>query len=156
MADAPLRRKGKPAKPEAERFWPKVQKGGADECWPWLAGVTEQGYGSFKIGSRTDKTTRAIPAHRWAYEHLVGPVPAGMDLDHRVCRNKRCVNPRHLVVCTRLENSSQPDGVIQVRLALAAAQTHCKHGHEFTPENTYLYRGKRNCRICNRGRQVGR
>ena len=28
-------------------------------------------------------------------------------------------------------------------------QTHCKHGHEFTPENTYIARnGTRHCRAC--------
>lgn len=28
------------------------------------------------------------------------------------------------------------------------AATHCMRGHAFTPENTYLYRGGRNCRAC--------
>lgn len=26
--------------------------------------------------------------------------------------------------------------------------THCKHGHEFTEENTYRYQGNRSCRTC--------
>ena len=26
--------------------------------------------------------------------------------------------------------------------------THCKHGHEFTPENTYINQNKRLCRKC--------
>lgn len=30
--------------------------------------------------------------------------------------------------------------------------THCKHGHEFTPENTYLRPGMRECRSCRRKR----
>lgn len=29
-----------------------------------------------------------------------------------------------------------------------AVKTHCANGHEFSPENTYLYRGKRQCRAC--------
>lgn len=29
-------------------------------------------------------------------------------------------------------------------------KTHCKHGHEFTPENTYLNDGHRSCRACAR------
>ena len=28
--------------------------------------------------------------------------------------------------------------------------THCRNGHEYTPENVYLYRGKRHCRQCRR------
>jgi NUMOD4 motif/HNH endonuclease len=33
-----------------------------------------------------------------------------------------------------------------------ANRTHCKSGHEFTAENTYVYRGGRFCRECARGR----
>jgi 5-methylcytosine-specific restriction endonuclease McrA len=30
-----------------------------------------------------------------------------------------------------------------------ASKTHCRHGHEYTPENTYLSKkGHRNCRTC--------
>lgn len=29
-------------------------------------------------------------------------------------------------------------------------KTHCANGHEWTPENTYLYRGHRQCRTCSR------
>jgi hypothetical protein len=32
-------------------------------------------------------------------------------------------------------------------------KTHCPHGHEYTPENTYVDRkGSRNCRACHRDR----
>lgn len=31
-------------------------------------------------------------------------------------------------------------------------RTHCKRGHEFTPENTRVYRGERYCRACGRDR----
>jgi len=27
-------------------------------------------------------------------------------------------------------------------------KTHCPHGHEYTPENTYINSGRRHCRIC--------
>lgn len=36
-------------------------------------------------------------------------------------------------------------------LAVRTARTHCVHGHEFTPENTYVTKeGWRNCRACSR------
>lgn len=33
-------------------------------------------------------------------------------------------------------------------------KTHCKNGHEFTPANTYLWRGWRYCRSCKREAKV--
>lgn len=29
-----------------------------------------------------------------------------------------------------------------------ASKTHCKNNHEFTPENTYVHDGRRNCKKC--------
>lgn len=29
-------------------------------------------------------------------------------------------------------------------------KTHCKRGHEFTPENTFLLKNGRRCKICHR------
>jgi hypothetical protein len=41
--------------------------------------------------------------------------------------------------------------------AKARAQTHCKKGHEFTSENTYITpQGWRNCRICSRSKHPNR
>jgi hypothetical protein len=38
-----------------------------------------------------------------------------------------------------------------------ACQTHCKRGHEFTPENTVIgSKGLRDCRACRRLRDKGR
>lgn len=43
-----------------------------------------------------------------------------------------------------------PDGR-EARFALIASSTHCKHGHEYTPDNTCIGRtGKRSCRACTR------
>ncbi len=40
--------------------------------------------------------------------------------------------------------------------AFHAKKTHCIHGHEFTPENTYRTRkGFRVCRTCRRNRSHG-
>jgi hypothetical protein len=33
-------------------------------------------------------------------------------------------------------------------MAEFSRQTHCKHGHEYTPENTYMHAFKRYCRAC--------
>jgi hypothetical protein len=34
-----------------------------------------------------------------------------------------------------------------------ARKTHCKHGHEYTEANTYVWRGARICRACNERRR---
>jgi hypothetical protein len=32
------------------------------------------------------------------------------------------------------------------------AKTHCKHGHEFSDDNVYCYKGRQICRVCARAR----
>lgn len=83
------------------RFDAKVAK--SDTCWTWTAYVDKSGYGRFGIG-RT-----VVYAHRWAYERHVGPIPAGMVIDH-VCHVRHCVNPAHLHVVTPKQNIENLDG----------------------------------------------
>lgn len=117
-----------------ERFWAKVEK--SEGCWTWAASCYSNGYGRFDYGL----------AHRIAYELVVGEIPEGLDLDH-LCRNRRCVNPAHLEPVTRRENLMRGRTLV----AAKAGQTHCKHGHEFTEENTHIRpNGTRSCRECSR------
>lgn len=120
------------------RFIAKVDK--SDACWLWRAATRGGGYGAFWLNGRH------VPAHRFAYEALIGPVPDGLHLDH-LCRNRSCVNPDHLEPVTCQENLLRSPVTFQ---GTNARKTHCDHGHEFTPENTYEYRGGRKCRACMR------
>jgi hypothetical protein len=89
-------------------------------------------------------------AHRVAYEDRIGPIPKGLVLDH-LCRDPLCVNPFHLEPVTLKVNNRRGLGpIIASRLQTARnrARTHCKHGHPFTPENTYRERDGRRCRRC--------
>lgn len=45
-----------------------------------------------------------VLVHRYAYELLVAPIPEGMTIDH-LCLVKQCVNPQHMEVVTRGENT---------------------------------------------------
>ena len=88
----------------AERFDAKWTPEPNTGCWLWTGVVDRKGYGQFRVGSQADSTRRLVKAHRWAYEHLVGPIPEGRQIDH-LCRVPWCVNPEHLEPVTNRENT---------------------------------------------------
>ncbi len=126
-----------PVIPIGQRFWPKVEKSAG--CWEWRGGRAKTGYGQFWRKGKTEL------AHRIAYELSVGPIPAGLQLDH-LCRNHGCVNPSHLEAVLPKVNYLR--GVSP--LANNARKTHCANGHVLTGENLYLRPTGRGCRVCRR------
>jgi hypothetical protein len=132
------------------RFWNKVECS-EDGCWRWTASTTGGGY------AQTYWHRRKRHAHCVAYEVLVGQVRAGLHLDH-LCRVRHCVNPDHLEPVTCKENIRR--GAARELLMLRHKdRTHCKWGHELTPENTLIKKWSRPdrlssevttraCRIC--------
>lgn len=122
-------------------FWMNVKRvpGG---CWEWAAGRNEarRGYGQVKFQGRVRQ------AHLVAYELLVGPIPAGLQVDH-LCRNTACVNPDHLEPVTARENVLRSDAPS----AIAVRTGGCARGHLLTPDNVYRRPSKptkRECRKC--------
>jgi hypothetical protein len=115
-------------------------------CWLWQGARTHRqyrgGYGAIKWQGKM------LGVHRVVYTLLVAPIPDGLTIDHvkaRGCRYAACCWPEHLEPVTQGENSRRGD----TPWTANSHKTHCKHGHEFTPANTYRDKaGVRQCRMC--------
>lgn len=138
-------------------FMSKVRKS-PNGCWHWTGHIHKPtGYPYL--------TVRRKPylAHRYAYEDAHGPVPrrgqpGHLQVDHEchnrskscpggpACLHRRCVNPAHLVAKTAKQNS---EASAHTAAHQNRRKTHCRHGHAFTPENTYRKKeGGRACKTC--------
>ena len=106
-------------------------------CWDWQAATVGRDYGVMRIGGRRGGN---VYAHRIAYELFVGPIPAGLTIDH-LCENRRCVNPSHMEPVTARENTLRGGSASAVN----ARKTHCPQGHPYTNVDN---RGGRCCRVC--------
>lgn len=133
-------------------------------CWIWLGQIAmPQGYGRIYVGGGRAEKRHQTYTHIVSYELQRGPVPAGHELDH-LCRVRLCWNPEHLEAVTHTINVQRGDAPTLARVLVRdlhharRTQTHCKHGHEFTPENTYIIptTGSRQCRTCARAGQTER
>lgn len=128
------------------RFWAKVDKHGPmhpvlkTRCWVWTGGVTgtPARYGVIK------RNCKRILVHRYSFFLANGQWPEPMCCHH--CDNPPCVNPEHLFEGTNDDNMA--DMVAKGRCKRTVFITHCRNGHEYTPENTGTQISGRYCRAC--------
>jgi hypothetical protein len=113
--------------PVQERVAQFIAQYGRDQCWPSPRKPDKDGYGG----------------HQLFYRTVVGPVPEGLELDH-LCRNRICVNPRHLEPVTHEVNELRGN----TWRAQSRTRTHCPQEHEYTPENTLTTKTGRACKRC--------
>jgi hypothetical protein len=118
-----------------ERTIPEPNSG----CVLWTKGGDKDGYGKLMFNGKHRR------AHTVVFELAFGPIPKGHLIQH-ACDTPACCKLSHLSLGTPLSNMR--DKVTKGRLRNQNMdKTHCKNGHEFTPENTFNY-GKRVCKTC--------
>ena len=114
------------------------------ECWRWTGGISPTtGYGHFWYEGKT-YGAHVVVAHLFFGTPLDRPRTQAID---HLCRHTWCVRPSHLDPTTMHEN--------HVR-APRYQVTECPNGHEYTVENTYIYRGMKHCRRCHAEREAAR
>lgn len=127
--------------PLSDRFWSKVEKHDADDCWPWKGAIDRSGYGQISVDGKTEG------AHRVSVILDGRGIPPGLNIDH-ACRNRSCVNPAHLRIVTPLANTLENSNSLP---ALNRRKTICARGHSFSGDNLAVRpNGKRRCVVCMR------
>lgn len=84
-----------------ERKVTHVEMGHGTPCWIYEGSLNSSGYTCMKTGHGDDRRTELV--HRASYREYVGPIPAGLVIDH-LCRVRTCCNPEHLEPVTQGEN----------------------------------------------------
>lgn len=106
-------------------------------CWIYNGPKTNNRYTQYGTISVKGRMT---VVHRFMYEHLVGLIPDGFELDHvktRGCTSSFCWNPDHLEPVTHLEN---------IRRSSVMNGDSCRRNHKYT--GAVDHRGYRVCLIC--------
>jgi 5-methylcytosine-specific restriction protein A len=118
-----------PRTPAAIRLARLTQRNSPDECWPFMGSIKANGYGQLLPDRPADVVHSNGYAHRVAWEAAFGPIPEGETVDHtchtaacrdgNACAHRRCVNPAHLALASRLDNYLR-----------TARKDVCRNGHE--------------------------
>ena len=114
-----------------------------DEHWLCQAGLSANNrYGMMRFNGKPVHPHR-LAAMLWLNYDI-------NDNEHEIChirscQYKNCINPEHLYIGTRSENTLDS---VCIKTHVSSRKTHCPQGHPYSPENTFLAQGRRRCRQC--------
>ncbi len=132
---------------DLKKFWKKVRKGKANECWTWIRkNKNNTDYGRIGIDGKQ------VGAHRLSYLIHHGEISDDLFVCH-TCDNPSCVNPKHLFLGDTADNAH--DAMRKGRLDNQKKKV-CVRGHKYSGENLSLYGPNKNwkwCKACARIRQ---
>jgi hypothetical protein len=130
------------------RLLNKVEEDQTTGCWEWQGAKNNIGYGMI----RDEKKMRTT--HRVSYEeHNNVKIPPGMCVCHK-CDNPGCVNPNHLWLGTRKQNTDDMWSKGRnnawggkTRIGIPQPKTNCPHCHRDIANNVYGRHHGDNCKL---------
>lgn len=105
--------------PSLERFEAKVAFCPKSGCWLWTGHRYSQGYGAFHVAGKV------VRSHRIAWQFYCGRIPPGLWVLHK-CDVRHCVNPYHLFLGTRADNTADMVSKGRQPRALGERNSHAK------------------------------
>lgn len=107
-------------------------------CWFWNGYHDRDGYAKMSYENYPSRACRV------SYLEFVGEIPEGLVVDH-LCRERGCVNPKHLECVTVAENTRRG-----LQGKLRPVKILCRRGHEYTEANKYFPPGlsRYTCATC--------
>ncbi len=132
--------------PPLERILARITIDPDPGCWLYPR-KAKNGYAILNQ-TNPDGSQRYVYAHRVTYEHMVGPIPKHLNIDH-LCRVTHCCNPDHLEAVTPAENVRRAVPYMGERRVPKVLPDACPQGHWYDETNLRITKdGYPKCRLC--------